>query len=534
MSESTLRGSMPSDIQVLRGTIRESNPTIRGAVLNPEQVRGESGITPLFKVDNVDELFVSYDKGNTWQFLASISAGINGKDGVGIHDIQKIESNGLVDTYYIILTNGNTEQFTVTNGKDGEKGEQGIQGPQGEQGITPIFDGEDDELRVSYDGGHSWQILQALPRGEKGEQGIQGAQGPQGIQGPQGVKGEQGAQGEKGENGKDFRISKTYASVAAMNAGYATDGVEIGGFVLISTGDVNDADNAKLYVKGDSSYLYLTDLSGAQGIRGEKGEQGIQGVQGPQGEQGIQGIQGIQGERGERGTGIASVEQSSQYKGADGRIWNWYNFILENGETIEDAFYSRDGLDGEQGPQGPQGLQGEQGERGLQGPMGESSNWYSGTAIDGQEEIAVFENSGIATARINDMYLNTKTGRIYQCVKGGAAVVAQWSFKIRIKYDLATQFDSSQIGMAADAAAVGDALREKASRDDVNDWVYQLKYNTIQPIESAEEMDYIFEETQEKGTYLNKCFMYVGENTTTANRTYKRGAVYKLTEEVID
>jgi hypothetical protein len=77
--------------------------------------------------------------------------------------------------------------------------------------------------------------------------------------------------GAKGEKGDPFRIAKTYKSVALMNAGFATDGVPEGGFVLIATGSVEDADNAKLFVKGETAYEYLIDLSGATGIQGEDG-----------------------------------------------------------------------------------------------------------------------------------------------------------------------------------------------------------------------------------------------------------------------
>jgi hypothetical protein len=67
------------------------------------------------------------------------------------------------------------------------------------------------------------------------------------------------------------KIAKTYASVSEMNAAFSTDGVVIGGLVLIDTGNVEDVDNAKLFVKGNDKYNYLTDLSGAQGIKGEPG-----------------------------------------------------------------------------------------------------------------------------------------------------------------------------------------------------------------------------------------------------------------------
>lgn len=89
--------------------------------------------------------------------------------------------------------------------------------------------------------------------------------------------------GPKGDKGDPFAIAKTYASVSAMNAGFATDGVKTGSFVLIDTGNVDNPDNSKLYVKGDSAYTFVTDLSGAQGIQGP---QGARGEQDPKGDTG--------------------------------------------------------------------------------------------------------------------------------------------------------------------------------------------------------------------------------------------------------
>ena len=108
------------------------------------------------------------------------------------------------------------------------------------------------------------------------------------VVGPQGIQGEQGIQGIKGEKGEPFAIAKIFSSVEEMNNGFSTDGVSEGQFVLIES-NVDDEDNAKLFVKGTESYTFLIDLSGAQGIQGP---QGIQGIQGPKGEQGIQGPKG--------------------------------------------------------------------------------------------------------------------------------------------------------------------------------------------------------------------------------------------------
>ena len=98
-----------------------------------------------------------------------------------------------------------------------------------------------------------------------------------------GDAGAQGIKGDQGDKGDAFSIAKIYASVAEMNEGFATDEVPQGGFVLINTGNVEDADNAKLYVKDESAYVYLTDLSGSAGIQGPPGEDGAAGATGATG-----------------------------------------------------------------------------------------------------------------------------------------------------------------------------------------------------------------------------------------------------------
>lgn len=95
-----------------------------------------------------------------------------------------------------------------------------------------------------------------LPKGDKGDKGDQGLQGPQ------------------GPVGAPFQVKKIYDSVEAMNADYPGSDVAVGEFVLIDTGDVQDPDNSKLYVKGPAQYDFVTDLSGAQGIQGPQGNPG--------------------------------------------------------------------------------------------------------------------------------------------------------------------------------------------------------------------------------------------------------------------
>ena len=64
-----------------------------------------------------------------------------------------------------------------------------------------------------------------------------------------------------------FSIYRTYPSVETMEADL-TD-VPEGKFVLINTNDVEVPDNAKLYVRGATSFEYLVDMSGAIGFTGK-------------------------------------------------------------------------------------------------------------------------------------------------------------------------------------------------------------------------------------------------------------------------
>ena len=163
--------------------------------------------------------------------------------------------------------------------------------------------------------------------------------------------------------GDAFTIVKTYSSVQAMEDDYNNPEVKTGQFVMIDTGDVENEEDSRLYLKGDTEWKFISDLSGAQGIqglsayqvavqhgfegteaewlislKGEKGETGPKGDKGNTGEKGATGERGPQGLQGERGL-----------QGIQG----------EQGEP------------GIQGPIGPKGEKGDQGERGPQGPQGQ-------------------------------------------------------------------------------------------------------------------------------------------------------------------
>lgn len=67
--------------------------------------------------------------------------------------------------------------------------------------------------------------------------------------------------GDQGEPGEPLKASIVYETVADMNAGYATDGVAIGGFAAIASDDTSDTDVGSFYVKTDTSYIFFVDMS---------------------------------------------------------------------------------------------------------------------------------------------------------------------------------------------------------------------------------------------------------------------------------
>lgn len=68
--------------------------------------------------------------------------------------------------------------------------------------------------------------------------------------------------------GDAFTYKKEYPSVEAMEADWDTADVKLGEYVLINTNDVEDPDDAKVYLKTQEGWKFIVDLSGMQGIQG--------------------------------------------------------------------------------------------------------------------------------------------------------------------------------------------------------------------------------------------------------------------------
>lgn len=229
---------------------------------------------------NDDIVYIKAEDPLLWVYtingaIANLTIGPGGQ--ITVDKVEYTATKDYVDSHI--------ESIELTPGPQGPKGDPGEEGPQGPQGPQGPKGEKGDQGDAGPQG----------PKGDKGDQGEEGPKGEKGDPGEQGIQGVQGIQGQKGDPGAPFSIAKIYISVDAMYADFDNTDVEEGQFVLINTGNVEDEDNAKLYVKSATFYSYVTDLSGAQGMQGPPGEAGPQGVQGAQGETGSQGPKGDTG-----------------------------------------------------------------------------------------------------------------------------------------------------------------------------------------------------------------------------------------------
>lgn len=191
---------------------------------------------------------------------------------------------------------------------------------------------------------------------------------------------------------------------------------------MIDTGDVENEEDSRLYLKGDTEWKFISDLSGAQGIqglsayqvavqhgfkgtedewlislKGEKGETGPKGDKGDTGEKGATGERGPQGLQGERG--LQGVQGEQGEPGIQGPI----------------------GPKGEKGDQGERGPQGPQGQIGPQGPKGDTG---SGLNIKGElDSESQLPQEGVS----GDAWLITGNLYVYVGENGNVESNPKWS-----------------------------------------------------------------------------------------------------------
>ena len=215
------------------------------------------------------------------------------------------DSGNLITSGDLTVNSISTDNFFYANGTPystaGALGYTGSAGPQGIQGTT------------GYTGS----------KGADGIIGVDGYTGSAGFTGSTGEQGIAGYTGSKGDTGLGFRIAKTYLSLAALQADTSPSGIVAGEFALIETGNVEDADNSKLYLWTGTAYTYVNDLSGAAGITGPQGTVGYTGSAGTTGFVGSSGSLGYTGSIGYSGSagGMVTTSNTAPVSPAVGDWW---------------------------------------------------------------------------------------------------------------------------------------------------------------------------------------------------------------------
>ena len=200
------------------------------------------------------------------------------------------------------------------------------------------------------------------------------------LRGEMGATGPAGATGAQGPAGAPFTIFKTYSTIALMEADF--NNVPDGSFVAIQS-NVEDPDNAKLYLRGNSEFTFITDMSGATGIRGETGATGATGKAGAQ-------IFMSPSGRDSSLTSTGCPAQPTLYGGfyvsdllndnawaTEVNLGDWvitrsdYNLChiacITDGKALVDQYFD---LKGPKGATGATGASGEKGDTGATGPAG--------------------------------------------------------------------------------------------------------------------------------------------------------------------
>lgn len=142
----------------------EAIPELEGVALyGPQGPKGDKG-----------------DKGEKGEQGVQGEQGETGATGNGIVGLEKTGTSGLVDTYTLTYTNGDSDDITVTNGKDGTDGQDGAAATITVGTVTTGSAGS--SASITNSGTTSAAVFDfVIPRGDKGETGSTGATGQDGF-----------------------------------------------------------------------------------------------------------------------------------------------------------------------------------------------------------------------------------------------------------------------------------------------------------------------------------------------------------------
>lgn len=263
----------PEQLESLRGPAGASGDSVRYGtdIANSEEMKlflkdsgNDSVIFQLLDYDTEDVVkdlkvltgadCVTFADGDTFQDKLN-KGSLSGKDGIDGKSIELRKKDDIIQWRYVDISQAADANWRVLCVLDDLRGQDGIAGKNGTDGKSAY------EVYMEYAIGTPMSEIEWL-NSLKGEKGDVGATGP------------------AGKPGAPFRIAKIYSSIEEMNNDFDYGDVEESQFVLINTGNVEDEDNAKLFIKTETEFSFVTDMSGATGIQGPQGDKGDKGEPG--------------------------------------------------------------------------------------------------------------------------------------------------------------------------------------------------------------------------------------------------------------
>ena len=239
---------------------------------------GINGHTPVIAIGENGNWFVD---GVDTGVKATGNAGTNGADGANgnaIESIVQTGSEGLVDTYTITFTNGDTFTYTVTNGADGKDGTSIRTG----NGVPHVSLGSDGDSYINLD---NWDYYVkedgawVLKGNIRGNTGATGASGNDGADGNTVLTGTGAPANDLGNQGDVYVNTNTWDVYVKTSTGWGSpiDNIKGSGLTVTSVELTNTEGNVDTYTitfsDGTTATFVVTN-----GVNGEDGNNGLDGA----------------------------------------------------------------------------------------------------------------------------------------------------------------------------------------------------------------------------------------------------------------
>ena len=445
---------------------------ISGTAVTTENVA--SVVVPNAKVGdfylNTSTWDIFQKQDTAWTHIGNIKGaqGDTGAQGNGISSISLKSSNGLVDTYTITYTNGDTFEFTVTNGAKGDTGDKG------QDGTTPVItinddgywcvngvstnvlakgtDGDDGETpTISIDANGYWVI-----NGETSQVKAEAINGTNGKDGATWLTGTTDPTATQGVDGDLYLNTTTCDVFKKQDGSWGTVLVNLKGSTGATGNGISSIEVDATNTDATKTVLKITFTNGteklidiANGTNGSSGKDGVSITKVEKtGTSGLVDTYTIT--YSDKTTSTFTVTNGAD--GKDGATWltGETDPTSETSGNVDDLYLNTTSGDifkktsTEWSKMGNiKGVQGTTGDKGQDGTNG--ATWLNGTEVTGTAES---NTATVANAKVGDLYFNTSTCDVYTCTAENT-----WKWLANIK---GTKGDTGATGAQGEKGDKGD------------------------------------------------------------------------------